>query len=154
MTPFFRDRQPCCRQRLVQLLMLGGSSSLLLNAAPVSAEPAIEFQSGFLRQHPGYASDASAQALSALARQQDLGPGRYRVELLINQRPAGSRELDFSTRPEDDRLLPCLSSELLETLGVKLDSLAESAASPTDCVDLARLIPGADSEFIDPAGPA
>ncbi|WP_248797032.1 fimbria/pilus outer membrane usher protein [Pseudomonas sp. MWU13-2105] len=147
MTPLFRDRQPSCRQRLVHLLMLGGSGALVFDTAPVRAEPAIEFQSGFLHQHPGYAGDASAQALKALGQQHDLGPGRYRVELLINQRPAGSREIDFSPSPEGNRLQPCLSAELLGTLGVKLESLADNAPLSADCVDLARLIPGADTRF-------
>ncbi|KPA90707.1 P pilus assembly protein, porin PapC [Pseudomonas asplenii] len=147
MTPFFRDRRPVWRQRLRYLLPVTGGSALWLASQCALAEPPIEFQSGFLHQHPGYAQEAGSQALKALGQQNDLGPGRYRVELLINQRPAGSRELDFSLDPKGNRLLPCLSAELLGTLGVKLDSLAETAPTPGGCVELARVIPGADSHF-------
>ncbi|SDY64050.1 MULTISPECIES: fimbria/pilus outer membrane usher protein [unclassified Pseudomonas] len=131
--------------RLAHWVALGASTALL-DITPALADATVEFQSGFLRQHPEYTRDAGALALSALGQSQDLGPGRYRVELQINRRSFGLRELDFSLSPEGD-LLPCLSSDLLQELGVRLDGLADNQALNTDCIDLASVIPGANIEF-------
>jgi outer membrane usher protein len=45
--------------------------------------------------------------------------------------------------PKGDGLVPCLSRQLLNDIGVKLDSLVEPETMPGTCVDLPRLIPGA-----------
>lgn len=111
------------------------------------ATKALEFQSGFMRQSPDHASDAGLQALHALTQTHDLGPGLYRVDIRVNLSYFGQREIEFAASPEGDRLLPCLSAELLGQMGVRLDSLAEPGLLQSPCVDLLALIPGAEIDF-------
>ncbi|WP_458129715.1 fimbria/pilus outer membrane usher protein [Pseudomonas sp. Z2-11] len=143
---------PGCRRaryrlRLVHLFVIGSGGAILFEARPALATPAIEFQSSFMRQSPEHASDAGALALSALANSHDLGPGRYWVDIQVNLGYFGQREIEFLFSPEGDRLLPCLSPELLGQLGVRLDSLADPALLQAPCVDLSALIPGAEIDF-------
>ncbi|WP_457265964.1 fimbria/pilus outer membrane usher protein [Pseudomonas sp. P5_C3] len=135
------------RLRLAQLLFIGSSGALLLEIKPANAAQPIEFQSGFMRQSPAHASDAGVAALRALTHAQDLGPGRYWVDIQVNLRYFGQREITFEPGPERDRLLPCLSPELLEELGVRLDSLADPTLLRSPCVDLFALIPGAEVDL-------
>ncbi|BCX68051.1 fimbria/pilus outer membrane usher protein [Pseudomonas izuensis] len=135
------------RLRLVQLFFIGSSGAILLEIKPAQAIQPIEFQSGFMRQSPAHAGDAGAAALRALASSHDLGPGRYWVDIQINLRYFGQREMAFELSPENDRLLPCLAPELLEQLGVRLDSLADPTLLHARCVDLFTLIPGAEIDF-------
>lgn len=140
-------RRPFERARLAPLFLAVGSSSLALAAEWASAAQPVEFQPGFLRQSPGYSAEAAIQALNALTQAKPVSPGKYRVEIKVNQMYTGERELEFVHDSVGDRLLPCLSATLLEELGVRLDSLAEPQLLSARCVDLFRLIPGAQAEF-------
>jgi outer membrane usher protein len=135
------------RLRLAQLLLIGGTGALLLDIRPTLASQSMEFHSGFMRQNPAHADDAGALALRALANSQGLAPGRYRVDIQVNLRYFGQRELIFELDANSDRLLPCLAPELLEELGVRLDSLADPTLLRGPCVDLFALIPGAEIDF-------
>ncbi|WP_241668492.1 fimbria/pilus outer membrane usher protein [Pseudomonas sp. Sample_22] len=107
----------------------------------------VEFQSTFMRQLDSHASDAGALALKALSNNQDLAPGRYLVSIDINRSFFDRREIEFTANAQGNGLVPCLSQQLLNDIGVKLDSLAEPAATLGSCVDLQRLIPGALTEL-------
>lgn len=134
------------RLRFVPLVVLG-SSSALLEVRLAHAAPSAEFQAGFMRQSPAHATDAGALALAALANSSDLGPGRYAVDIQVNSRFFGRRELEFKLSPDGERLLPCLSAPLLEEFGVRLDSLADPELLQDTCVDLGALIPSARTEL-------
>jgi len=131
----------------VHLFLLGSGSGTLFATKSVLAAPALEFQSAFMRQSPEHINEAGALALSALSRNLDMGPGRYRVDIQVNRDYSVPREIEFIFNQEGDRLLPCLSPDLLEQLGVRLDSLADPALLQTRCVDLQALVPGADFDF-------
>ncbi|EJM68027.1 P pilus assembly protein, porin PapC, partial [Pseudomonas sp. GM55] len=100
-----------------------------------------------MRQSPEHTSDAGLQALHALAQTHHLGPGRYRVDIQLNLVYFGQREIEFVFSPGNDRLLPCLSAQLLDEMGVRLDSLAEPELLQSQCVDLLALIPGSEIDF-------
>jgi outer membrane usher protein len=135
------------RLRFVHLLLIGSGGALLFESKPTLAAQAVQFQSGFLRQSPEYASDAAALALDSLANTQDVGPGSYWVDIQVNARYFGQREIRFDTDPNGEGLLPCLSPPLLEQMGVRLESLEHPALLQQSCVDLRRLIPDARSDF-------
>ncbi len=139
-------RRAAGRLRFVPLVVLG-SSTALLEIRHAQATSNTEFQSGFMHQSPAHTADAGALALAALANTSDLGPGRYWVDIQVNYRFLGRRELQFELSPDGERLLPCLSAELLEEFGVRLDSLAEPELLQNTCVDLATLIPSAKTEL-------
>lgn len=141
-----RRRAPV-RLHFVHLLVVGSGGATLAEAKPAQAPAPVEFQSAFMRQSPDHASDSGVQALYALTQTQDLGAGRYQVDIHVNQVYFGQREIEFSLSPQGDRLVPCLSAELLGQMGVRLDSLAEPQLLQAQCVDLLALIPGAEVEF-------
>lgn len=145
----FLTRRFClpARQRLVHLFVISSGSSLLLETDSAHASATTQFQSTFMRQLDSNPSDAGALALNALAEREDLGPGRYLVRIHINQVFFDQREIEFLASPDTRELVPCLSYELLKEMGVKLDSFAEPDATPSVCIDIASLIPGASTDF-------
>lgn len=134
------------RLHFVHLFVIG-SGAALIESKPAQAASRLEFQSGFMRQSPHHNSDAGALALGALANSPDLGPGRYRVDVSVNHKYAGQREIVFESSPQGDQLLPCFTAELLEEFGVRLQSLADPALLQATCIDLPTLIPSAQTAF-------
>ncbi|WP_438280869.1 fimbria/pilus outer membrane usher protein [Pseudomonas alabamensis] len=112
-----------------------------------STLPEIEFQAGFLRQEPGQPRDNAVHALRGLAEEKQLPPGQYLVHVRINLNSAGVHELPFEQAADSEPLRPCLSSKLLEELGLRLEALADPLAKAQTCLDLARQVPGAFVEF-------
>ncbi|RML24658.1 Outer membrane usher protein fimD, partial [Pseudomonas syringae pv. maculicola] len=55
-----------------------------------------------------YDIDAANKALNNLAEVEDLAPGNHWVEIHINTRYFGQRELRFDADPQGNGLLPCL----------------------------------------------
>jgi outer membrane usher protein len=141
--PFFPHWRSTPAQRLFHSAVLTGASLVLLETKPALASTQVEFQSTFMRQLDNHASDAGALALNALSSSQDLAPGRYLVSIDVNRSFFDRREIEFTANAQGDGLVPCLSRQLLNDIGVKLDSLAEPEATLGTCVDLQRLIPGA-----------
>ncbi|KTB66905.1 ferrous iron transporter B [Pseudomonas viridiflava ICMP 13104] len=133
------------RLRFMHSLLVYGSGALMLDPGPALA--ALSFQSGFLRQGPGYSSDAAVQALDTLANVQDLAPGNHWVEIQINSRYFGQQELRFELDPQGERLLPCLSRAMLEQMGLRVEGLADPGLLDASCIDLFRLVPGSKIDF-------
>lgn len=145
--PFFPHQSSTCAQRLFHLQVFTGGGIVLLQTKPAQAANPVEFQSTFMRQLQNHASDAGALALKTLSSGQDLAPGRYLVSIEVNRSFFDRREIEFSPHAQGDGLSPCLSLQLIEEIGVKLDSLEETEASLNSCIDLQQLIPGAQIEF-------
>lgn len=76
-------------------------------------------------------------------------PGKYRVEVVVNDQSVDTREIVFrsvaATRG-DTALTPCLSSGLLQSYGVKTD-LFPALDNKSECVNIAA-IPQASADFI------
>lgn len=145
MTLLSGPRRAAGRLHFAQSIVIGSSAVLLAVELAQASSP--EFQAGFMRQSPEYAGSTGAMALAALANVPDLGPGRYRVDIQVNERYVGQREIAFELSSQGDRLLPCFSGQLLGEFGVRLESLADPALLQAACVDLAALIPSADTEL-------
>lgn len=129
------------RLRFMQVLIVCGSVTVPLELT--KAAPPVNFQSGFLRQGQDYDSEAAASVLNHLSVVESLGPGDHWVEIHVNMRYFGQRQIRFDADPQGNGLLPCLSRELLEQIGVRLDSLADPALLQVACVALGQLIPDA-----------
>lgn len=86
--------------------------------------------------------------LSSFARGAQV-PGRYRVEVVVNDQPVDTREIEFTsvvTTQGDKSLQPCLSTGLLQSYGVKTDRFPD-LDKDHECVNLAA-IPQAAADFI------
>ncbi|WMT16052.1 fimbria/pilus outer membrane usher protein [Serratia fonticola] len=76
-------------------------------------------------------------------------PGRYQVDLLLNNQVINSREIEFVLRDDNagkNSLQPCLSTSDLATLGVNVTAFS-ALTEENHCVDLPTAIPGAYTEF-------
>ncbi|MGL5384653.1 MAG: fimbria/pilus outer membrane usher protein [Serratia sp. (in: enterobacteria)] len=76
-------------------------------------------------------------------------PGNYRVDVYLNGSMIDTQELDFSLQKSaagEESLQPCLSTEMLEGIGVKIASFPAILAAGS-CVDLAQAIPNASATF-------
>jgi len=141
-------RFPLCRGRIRMR-----RACLLLAAIPAAAiaEPEapgeIEFQAGFMFQHPDQPADSALLALRQLATTVDLAPGIYRVDVSVNLEYVGQRELRFELDNTGDHLQPCLSPTLLGELGLRLEALPDPALLEQPCLDLAAVVPGARVDF-------
>ncbi|TFZ33108.1 fimbrial biogenesis outer membrane usher protein, partial [Pseudomonas syringae] len=111
------------RLRFMQALIVCGSVTVPLELT--KAATPVNFQSGFLRQGQDYASAAAASVLNQLSVVESLGPGDHWVEIHVNMRYFGPRQIRFDAAPQGNGLLPCLASESLEQIGVRPDSLAD-----------------------------
>lgn len=127
---------------------------LLLAALPAAAAIAepdkpdeVEFQAGFMFQHPGQPPNSAQFALRQLASTVDLAPGKYQVDLSVNFEYMGQRELRFALDSTGSHLQPCLSPTLLGELGLRLEALPDPALLEQPCLDLPAVVPGARVDF-------
>jgi outer membrane usher protein len=147
MTLSFSGWRPPCRLRLAQWFIIGSSGMVLGKSEAILATEILEFQSGFMRQNSAHSADAGALSLKALANEHSLAPGRYRVEVSVNQAFLEEREIEFMSSPDGAQLVPCLSQALLEQAGLRIDRLEELNGLQMGCIDLIRLVPGSHVEF-------
>lgn len=76
-------------------------------------------------------------------------PGQYRVDVYLNGSKFETQELDFSLQKNatgEESLQPCLGSDMLEAMGVKVAAFPAIQASER-CVNLAQIIPMASTTF-------
>lgn len=75
-------------------------------------------------------------------------PGKYRVEIYVNNNRIDSREVVFTLKTAPDgssALQPCLSTDDLKSLGVQTDKFP-ALREPAECADLSA-IPSASASF-------
>ncbi|WP_324722529.1 fimbria/pilus outer membrane usher protein [Lelliottia sp. JS-SCA-14] len=76
-------------------------------------------------------------------------PGKYRVDVIINDQMVDTREIEFKSVPSangDEILQPCISIGLLQSYGVKTDLFPE-LGKEGECANLAA-IPKAKADFM------
>lgn len=77
-------------------------------------------------------------------------PGKYRVDVYLNGEMLDTEELDFKMHKDAEgkkNLQPCLSEDMLGSMGVRLDlfPLIKASTAAGVCVDLAEAIPMASA---------
>lgn len=132
--------------RVVRPFVLAAGAFALAEPIALASDSPLKFHSNFMYQGAGAPPQAGQLALDELAQRNELGPGRYQVEVHLNLLPFDQRELDFFTGPEG-KLQPCLSSALLSELGANLSAVEHPKLLEPACVDLRAAIPGAFSDF-------
>ena len=82
-------------------------------------------------------------------------PGIYNLDVYLNQNWVGRMDVRFSAPSRDANAVPCVSTELLDRMGLVPAKTGAGAAaklsSPSDCVSLGDLIPGATLSFDMPS---
>lgn len=135
---------PCNLPGRSLALCISAAVGLFASSHGHAQELAAEFDDSFLHQGAGQPSvDLSIFALSNRVL-----PGLKSVVLRINGQLSGMREIDFIAVPGKENAQPCLSTELLEGVGVNLlafPSLVGVGAPP--CTSLLEAIPSASSSY-------
>ena len=139
-------RNASARLRLTRLVVISASFNLTTVAFSF-ASGATQFQSSFMRQDQGQATETGNLALEALSKGHDLGPGRYWVLIQANSQVFEQQLIRLQLSTDGETLQPCLPASLLALIGVKLDSVQDPASLQAACVDLLNLIPGSKVDF-------
>jgi outer membrane usher protein len=89
--------------------------------------------------------------LSRFERGDFIPSGAYSVDIYLNERPIGRSEVRFAAPSDDASATPCVTTVLLDTLGLHPSNLSpEASAGLSDaaaCVGIEQVIPGASMAF-------
>lgn len=89
--------------------------------------------------------------LSRFERGNFVPAGTYSVDIFLNERPIGRRDVRFAAPSDDASATACVTPALLDLLGLHLaDITAQTTAdlaNPALCVDIGRVVPGASMDF-------
>lgn len=119
------------------------------DASPYRSADYAEFDQRML---PG--AGQSTIDLSRFERANAVLPGTYRVDIYLNDAFVGQTEVRFAAPSPQANALPCVTTELMQMLGLLLDKLPPERKAllgdPNGCVDLATLVPAASLSFDQP----
>jgi outer membrane usher protein len=131
--------------------MLGG----LMSAAMIASDAALASELSF--DLNAFSSGlASSVDTSRFNTGNQMSPGIYRVDIVVNGQTLGRREVEFVAGQAKTGAQPCLSRELLEKIGIAMDKVdtdahgrevSNPAAAGQYCGDLGQWIPMASSTF-------
>ena len=103
----------------------------------------IYFNPRFLSNDPGAVAD-----LSKFENGLEAPPGKYRVDIYMNGGFMATRNVDFKLTPDGKALDPCINSNQLSAMGVKVLSIPGiSALAKDSCVPFSMLSKEASSRF-------
>lgn len=110
-------------------------------AVPASGDPsAIQFDSAFLHRMEG----GQGVDLAVFAFANRVLPGTHVVNLDLNGRSLGARDILFREQAGLDDAQPCITKGMLDELGFAVTAFPSVAALPFDaCVDLQAVLPEA-----------
>ncbi|PBQ18477.1 fimbrial protein [Pseudomonas congelans] len=100
------------------------------SAASSGGNGAVRFNTAFIQ-----GSDQPAD-LQEFLRSNSVLPGTYRVDIYVNRKLSGRRDIRFLKNPLSGLIEPCLSLEMLQSFGLDLSRLPSSDASAQACFDL------------------
>ncbi|MDF3199163.1 fimbrial biogenesis outer membrane usher protein [Pseudomonas sp. 1912-s] len=116
----------------------GAWLGIFLIALP-KVEAATQFDTDFVAGFDG--ANGEQSDLQTMLQEQELGSGRYLVNVQLNQEFLGQREISFVEK--GDKLNACMPSEMLEGMGIRLPTIAGDAS----CPNLSELLEGAAVHF-------
>lgn len=111
-----------------------------------ATEEAVEFDPQLLRQE----RNSQAIDVSRFAYGASVMPGKYRIDILVNQQPVAHDEVVF-TEGHNKIVTPCLTPKIVKLIKLNVEKLPfdsrEDITAPGACTDLAHLLPGASVKF-------
>ncbi|KPY98045.1 fimbria/pilus outer membrane usher protein [Pseudomonas syringae] len=105
-------------------------SVLNASAASSGSDGAARFNTAFIQ-----GSDQPAD-LQEFLRSNSVLPGTYRVDIYVNRKLSGRRDIRFLKNPLSGLIEPCLSLEMLQSFGLDLSRLPSGEVSAQACFDL------------------
>lgn len=112
-----------------------------LQTATIKAK--IYFNPLFLSDNPDEIVD-----LSVFENGQEAPPGKYRVDIFLNDNYLTSRDIIFIAGTVQQGLIPCLDTATLESFGIKKEALTQIKKSDErECIPLSERLTGSSSDF-------
>lgn len=103
----------------------------------VSASAASSGGSGAGRFNTAFIQGSDQPAdLQEFLRSNSVLPGTYRVDIYVNRKLSGRRDIRFLKNPLSGLIEPCLSLEMLQSFGLDLSRLPSGEVSAQACFDL------------------
>lgn len=110
-----------------------------------SESAAVEFDTQLLRQEGQNKIDVSRFAYGS-----NVMPGKYRIDILINESLVSHEEVTFK-EDENNSAKPCLTPEIIKALKLNIEKVPFDARKGltelTACTDLAQILPDASVKF-------
>lgn len=107
--------------------------------------------------NPRFLSNDLAESvdLSAFTKGREAPPGTYRVDIYLNDEFMTSRDITFIADDNNAELIPCLSTDLLVSLGIKKSALLDNKEHSAEkhvpdnsaCTPLQDRLADASTEF-------
>lgn len=133
---------------IAQSMMSTSNHSCILVLLTLAFSPCVMADNYF---NPAFLSgDASAVAdLSRYEKGNGQAPGKYRVEVYLNDTYISMEDIEFiAPKEKDGNVTACLTKKRLEQLGLALNAFpALEKLSAESCVPLADAIPGSRADF-------
>lgn len=111
--------------RMHQVLLLPRFARLTIALSLATAVFPVDAEYYF---NPRFLSNDLAESvdLSAFTKGREAPPGTYRVDIYLNDEFMTSRDITFITDDNNADLIPCLSTDLLVSLGIKKSALLDN----------------------------
>ncbi|WP_311197552.1 fimbria/pilus outer membrane usher protein, partial [Pseudomonas protegens] len=132
-----------CKRYLYRLRFASLSLACFITLPTFSARAELYFNPRFLSDNPDAVVD-----LSAFEGGQEVPPGKYRVDVYLNNGFMNTRDVIFKAGKTGHDLVPCLTRGQLSGMGVNTGAVPGMDEGGGDaCVPLADLIKDATTEF-------
>lgn len=122
-------------------------ASLLLGLASFSGQAAEPAGAVFNQEFLGTGGDQPQADLSIFSFGNSVLPGEYLADVIVNDQSLGKSRIIIQAQEGQQQPSVCLTRNQLETWGVNMAALPESAGADGSCVDLAALIQDATVSF-------
>ncbi len=122
-------------------------ASLLLGLASFSGQAAEPAGTVFNQEFLGTGGDQPQADLSIFSFSNSVLPGEYLADVFVNDQPMGRSRILIETQEGQKQPSVCLTRGQLETWGVNMAALPESAGADGACVDLSALVQDAAVRF-------
>lgn len=105
----------------------------------MTAKEAFYFNPAFLSDDPAMIAD-----LSRFEKGSEHLPGKYRVDVFVNENPAGTHEFDFRVDEKNGDLYPCLNRDMFSEFNVD-PSVFKNIDVSQSCHKISDIVPDASS---------
>lgn len=135
--------QPKRRKRTVArhcLPGIGVSLTLIMSMKSFAAEPGRNAENATVKFNTAFIQGTDQPPdLQEFLRSNSVLPGTYRVDIYVNRALTGRRDITFSSNQRSGLIEPCLTPEILQSLGLDLSRLPDAQQTQA-CFDLASRV--------------
>jgi outer membrane usher protein len=119
---------------------IGVSLSLIMSMKSFAAEPGRNAENAMVKFNTAFIQGTDQPPdLQQFLRSNSVLPGTYRVDIYVNRALTGRRDITFSSNQRSGLIEPCLTPEILQSLGLDMKRLPDAQQTEA-CFDLASQV--------------